>query len=441
MKTNRFDQTSLPKTAQWLLYVAAYTFFAGLPLLLFPNTILPLLGFAPTEEPWVRTTGMFLIGLTIISLSVFRSPTASMIKATILARTWFTIVLFTLAIVGYGWGFYLLAGIVLIGVVGSICTYRHELQLLPAGGITLLVGILIISAHHTEALAERLPSSSLDMPVATHYIDAGGLRLHYAIAGQGDPLLLLHTMRTQLEYFRAILPDLARDRRVIALDLPGHGDSGLPDVEYTESFFTQSVAAFVKQLDLRHVTAIGESIGGTIALSLAADDPEGRIHRVIAINPYDYADPDAGGITRSSTFAKVVFTTVEWPGMGWLMSLSERPFVLHRIMQGGFYDQTHLPDDLVALFAETGKRKGFHRGQRSLFHHWQSWVEIRRTYEAIRVPVLLIYGDHDWSLEQERIDNQKSIAGSRMVTLEHTGHFASLESPDQVLRAIKAALP
>ena len=128
MNTNRSDEIFLRKTARWLLYVAAYTFFSGIPLLLFPNAILPLLGFAPTEEPWVRTTGMFLIGLTIISLGVFRSPTASMIKGTILVRIWFTIVLLALALVGYGWGFYLFAGIVLIGVVGSSHAYLTEVS-------------------------------------------------------------------------------------------------------------------------------------------------------------------------------------------------------------------------------------------------------------------------------------------------------------------------
>ncbi len=426
----------IPKTGRWQLYVAAYTFLLGLPLLAFPNAVIPFLGFAPTEEPWVRIAGVFLLGLTIISIGIFQSPTAASIRGSIFVHIWFTVLLFALALAGYAWGLYLIATFVLIGVIGTTLAYRGEIRPLTSVPIAFLVGMLTAGASNTAALAEQQSIASFDTEVTIHYMDIGGLRLRYATAGQGDPLLLLHTMRTQLEYFRTILPDLARNHQVIALDLPGHGESAIPDVEYTESFFTQSVAAFLKQLDLRNVTVVGESIGGAIALSLAADNPEGRVRRVVAVNPYDYAAPDAGGITRSSTFAKIVFTAVEWPAMGWLMSLSERPFVLRRIMQGGFYDQTHLPDDLVTMFAKTGAREGFHCAERSLFHHWQSWVDARRKYEAIRVPVLLIYGDHDWSLEQERIDNQKRIPGSQLVTLERTGHFASLESPDQVLRAI-----
>jgi pimeloyl-ACP methyl ester carboxylesterase len=337
--------------------------------------LMPTIGIAPNEEPWVRVA------------AVFRFP-------------------------------------------------REAIRPLASVLIALLVGMFTAGARGTAALGEQQSNARFDKEVAIHYVDAGGLRLRYATAGQGDPLLLLHTMRTQLEYFRAILPTLARAHQVIALDLPGHGESAIPDVEYTESFFTKSVAAVLNQLDLRNVTLVGESVGGAIALSLVADNPEGRVRRVVAINPYNYSDPDAGGITRSSTFAKMVFTAVEWPAMGWLMSLSERPFVLRRILQGGFHDPTHLPDDLVTLFANTGARQGFHCAERSLFRHWQSWVDARRKYEAIRVPVLLVYGAQDWSLEGERLDNQKRIAGSQLVTLERTGHFASLESPDQVLRAI-----
>jgi pimeloyl-ACP methyl ester carboxylesterase len=429
-------QHLMPKGGRRQWYVAAYSFLLGLPLLLFPNSVIPFLGFAPTEELWVRITGMFLLGLTIMSLGIFRSPTAASLWGSILVRSWFTAVLFILALAGYAWDLHVLTTIVLIGVIGSMLAYRGEIRSLTSVLIAFLVGMLTADASNAAAPAEQQSNASFDTEVTIHYVDIGGLRLRYATAGQGDPLLLLHTMRTQLEYFRAVLPDLARNHQVIALDLPGHGESAIPDVEYTESFFTRSVAAFLKQLDLRNVTLVGESIGAAIALSLAADNPEGRVRRVVAVNPYDYADPDAGGITRSSIFAKTVFTAVEWPAMGWLMSLSERPFVLRQIMQGGFYDQTRLPDDLVTLFANTGAREGFHCAERSLFHHWHSWVDARRKYDAIRVPVSLIYGDHDWSLEQERIDNQKRIPGSQLVMLERTGHFASLESPDQVLRAI-----
>ncbi len=425
----------LPGTDRRKRYAAVYIFVLGVPLLLLSDRVSSFFGSAETDQPWVRLLGMVLLGLTFTATGIFRSRTAAPIVRSGVVCMWYIVASPAVALVGYARGLYLIALNGFIVALETSLSRRRQIRPFTSMLIAVLVGALMLSASDTEALAEQQSNSHLAPEIAMHYVEAGGLRLRYATVGQGDPLLLLHTMRTQHEYFRAILPDLARSHQVIALDLPGHGESAIPDVEYTENFFTQSVAAFLRQLDLRNVTLVGESIGVAIALSLAADNPEGRVRRVVAVNPYDYADPDAGGITRSSTFAKVVFTAVEWPAMGWLMSLSERPFVLRRIMGGGFYDETHLSDDLVTLFANTGAREGFHCAERSLFHHWQSWVGVRRKYEAIRVPVLLVYGDHDWSLKDERLDNQRRIAGSQLVTLERTGHFASLESPDQVLRA------
>jgi hypothetical protein len=116
----------IPKAGRWQLYVATYTFLLGLPLLVFPNAVIPLLGFAPTEEPWVRIAGMFLLGLTIISFGTFRSPTAGSIRGSIIVRIWFIVVLVALAAAGYPWSLYLIATIVLIGVIGSAHAYVTE---------------------------------------------------------------------------------------------------------------------------------------------------------------------------------------------------------------------------------------------------------------------------------------------------------------------------
>jgi hypothetical protein len=117
----------LPKTGRWQLYVAAYAFLLGLPLLLFPNAVIPLLGFDPTEEPWVRIAGMFLLSLTMISIGIFRSPTIGSIRGSIVVRSWFIVVLCALAVTGYPWGLYAIATIVLVGVIGSARAYWTEI--------------------------------------------------------------------------------------------------------------------------------------------------------------------------------------------------------------------------------------------------------------------------------------------------------------------------
>src|SRR5712664_2220437 len=78
-----------------------------------------------------------------------------------------------------------------------------------------------------------------------------GFTLRYRKAGNGPPLVLMHPLRTQLEYFDRVVPALTGRYTVYAVDLPGHGDSSILPVEYTETLFRESLREFLDRLDLR----------------------------------------------------------------------------------------------------------------------------------------------------------------------------------------------
>ena len=147
---------------------------------------------------------------------------------------------------------------------------------------------------------ERL-SWAPEIPV--RYITVGGARLRYITVGQGPALVLLHTLRTQLDMFRVVAP-LAKRFRVYALDYPGHGYADIPKTEYTPELFVASVGGFLHALRIEHAVLVGESIGGSIALLLAARHHPAA-QRFVAVNPYDY---DRGrGLRRSSALANLFF--------------------------------------------------------------------------------------------------------------------------------------
>ena len=161
------------------------------------------------------------------------------------------------------------------------------------------VGLWLVS-HILEALrpVPRPPETlrwAREIPI--DYVHIGGCRLRYIKAGQGPNLVLLHTLRTQLDLFDKVVPELAKHFTVYALDYPGHGYSDIPKARYDADFFAGSVESFLNVLDLRDVTLSGVSIGGAISLILAGRRNP-RVARVVAINPYDYAK--GRGIARSS---------------------------------------------------------------------------------------------------------------------------------------------
>jgi hypothetical protein len=101
-----------------------------------------------------------------------------------------------------------------------------------------------------------------DIPV--DYVTVGGVKLRYITLGEGPPLVLLHTLRTQLDIFQKIIPSLSRHFKIYAFDYPGHGWSDIPDVPLKPDVFFDATTGFLDALDINDAVVAGISIGGTI---------------------------------------------------------------------------------------------------------------------------------------------------------------------------------
>jgi pimeloyl-ACP methyl ester carboxylesterase len=98
------------------------------------------------------------------------------------------------------------------------------------------------------------------------HVSVCGSELRYYRAGAGAQIVLLHPLRAQLEYFVPLLRHLGGTQaEVLAVDLPGHGQSSAPRTDYTAAYFTDAVEGFLDATDIRGATVVGESIGGAIA--------------------------------------------------------------------------------------------------------------------------------------------------------------------------------
>src|SRR5437764_2254555 len=129
-----------------------------------------------------------------------------------------------------------------------------------------------------------------------------GTRLRYLKAGScPTALLLLHTVRTQLDHSQLVIPKPAPAFTIYAIDMPGMGWSDItPGASYTEPALRGAIVEFVKTLDLNDVTLAGESMGATLSLT-ASTELEGRVRRVVAFNTYDYP----GGVGRANRVASI----------------------------------------------------------------------------------------------------------------------------------------
>jgi pimeloyl-ACP methyl ester carboxylesterase len=261
--------------------------------------------------------------------------------------------------------------------------------------------------------------------------------LRYFRAGSGAPVVLLHTLRTQLEYFDPLIRELDLAQfEVVAVDLPGHGESSAPRAKYSAYYFTGAIAGFLEVADVSGAIVAGDSIGASIGLLLAARRNP-RVRGVVAANTYDYGR--RGGVRRNSLLANVLFSTAMLPGIGAAAIHTEMKWEIQRVMASGLHDPRKLPPELVDALHRCGSLPGHPRAFRSLLLEWRSWIDARGEYPKIEVPVTLAYGDEDWSKPAEREANAQAIPGAKPITIDNAGHFLSLDKPDEMARLIGEA--
>jgi len=259
-----------------------------------------------------------------------------------------------------------------------------------------------------------------------------GPKVRYLRAGQGPALVLLHSIRTQLDLFQRVIPKLSDHFTVYAFDYPGFGWSEIiPGADYREPAMRAHVVDFIERLDLRDVTLVGESMGATLALTTAAVLGD-RVKRVIAFNAYDYLP----GVERANLLASIIIKFVRAPLIGPLFAAMESRATLAGILKGGFHDPRSLPPDFIDELAKGGKRPGYSNVARAVYRGLPSYVAARSYYARIDVPVTLVYGDHDWSRPAEREANRALIKRAKMIVLKDTGHIVSLERPEEFARIL-----
>src|SRR4051812_49900874 len=122
------------------------------------------------------------------------------------------------------------------------------------------------------------------------HADVNGLSLHYEEHGSGEPLVLLHGGIGTGEMFGAILPELSAGRRVITVDLQGHGGTADVDRPLRADLMADDIAALLDHLAIEQADVLGYSLGGLVSPRLAIPHP----HRVCPLPPRSAAFPRDG---------------------------------------------------------------------------------------------------------------------------------------------------
>jgi pimeloyl-ACP methyl ester carboxylesterase len=123
--------------------------------------------------------------------------------------------------------------------------------------------------------------AQVQMPVESKFAEANGVKLHYLVTGQGDPVLLLHGFAQSSHMWRPLMRELAKDHTVIAADLRGAGQSDAPDQGYTKASMARDVHALMTGLGYDKVSVVGHDMGAMVAYAYAVQFPSAVAHVVL----------------------------------------------------------------------------------------------------------------------------------------------------------------
>lgn len=148
---------------------------------------------------------------------------------------------------------------------------------------TLGVTLAVAAAGHAQSGGRG--SDTTTSTTSGQYAKVNGLELYYETHGTGQPLVLLHGGLGAIEMFGPNLPALAKNRKVIAVDLQGHGHTADIDRPLSVELMADDIAALLKQLGIPRADVMGYSLGGGVALQMAIRHPDAVGKLVLVSTP------------------------------------------------------------------------------------------------------------------------------------------------------------
>ena len=268
------------------------------------------------------------------------------------------------------------------------------------------------------------------------HVELHGDRVAYRVAGDGPPILLIHGITSDASVWERVMPGLARTHTVIAPDLPGHGASDKPKGDYSLGAHACCVRDLLLALGHERATLAGHSLGGGIAMQFSYQFPEHvrapRARRQRRARPRGEPAPSRRlAARRRARDARAR----RLPPAG--RRRARRLALLNRVglRLGTDLEQMARGHDTLS---DGASRAAFLHTLRAVVDHGGQRVDAtNRLYLAERMPLLLIWGEHDSIIpvSHGRAANAQ-LPASRLEVLDRSGHFPQLDEPECFLEVL-----
>ncbi|MDR3763435.1 MAG: alpha/beta fold hydrolase [Acidobacteriota bacterium] len=258
-------------------------------------------------------------------------------------------------------------------------------------------------------------------------LSAGDVRIAYYERGSGTPLVLVHGMFGDWRDWAPVLEPLAESFRVIALDLPGFGESRRLAGECTLENFAASLEKFFAALALRDLLLVGNSFGGMISACYAAQH-SARLHGLVLVSSAgmkEYSDEEQGLVREHFSLRNLQGLRAEFVEPLFAVNFAQRTPQRERYLEG---QRGNLQRADYAEYAQVLAASG-----QLAFAHW-----VVPLLEPFQGPLLLLWGEQDqvFPLPLARAA-LPLLRGAELVTIPGAGHMPQMDQPENFARAVR----
>ncbi len=256
--------------------------------------------------------------------------------------------------------------------------------------------------------------------------EVDGLALHYLVEGRGPAVILVHGLGGFAESWRYNVGALADRATVYSLDLPGFGRSAKPPTRYRLAYFARALHGFVEALGLPHVSLVGHSLGGAVAVTYALTHPA-RVERLALLGAL------VPGFGYQMSWPYRLVATL---GVGEALSLLGCARVYKAVLARCFHRPVRDEIDFLVdcHYAERAGAPARAAYLATLRHVRPDFVEhaqdYRRAIATLELPLLLIHGRQDPVVPATHCANvADGVLRASVRWIDECGHFPQIEQP------------
>ncbi|MDQ3629932.1 MAG: alpha/beta hydrolase [Actinomycetota bacterium] len=290
----------------------------------------------------------------------------------------------------------------------------------------------------TYGLEGRSAWLDIDWSTHQHWVTVAGCPVNVCEIGppDGEPIVWIHGLSGSWQNWLENLPAFAEAGfRCLAVDLPGFGQSPMPEEKITITGYGVLVDELLEELDISAASIVGNSMGGFIAAELAICFPE-RVERLVLVSAAGLSVEDLRNDMGMALLRRLDYLLGAC--VGWCASRSDAVARRERLRRAAFAIVAAHPEKLCALLVEENLRgsgkPGFIPSVEAL-----TTYPIRERLTEIGCPVLIVWGTKDHLVPvKDAHEFERLIPDSRKVIYPDTGHVPQLERPEAFNKLVRA---